>query len=215
MKLRPAVAIALAVCLAASGGLGASAATKPKPKPKPPPCKTLTDPVGDMPQTKPDGATGKLYNPNLDIVSADVANNATVVTGVIRLARLDVTDDKAPTGRRYKIEWIYGSTGVQGFVDLALTPSGMATSPVDATVKLDHAKAEIRITAKIDKLVGHPTFAKGDTMLLKVTSDIERPNTPGLSPVGGSMLTNGGLGDTGEARKPYVMYSPSCVKPGA
>lgn len=215
MKVRPAPALALALALTASGLADAATRARPKPKPKPPICNLIVDPRGDTPSVSPSGGTGASYDPNLDILSADVANNAEWVSGVIRLAALEPTDAMAPTGRFYMLNWGYGSNGVGQNISVAVTPTGTVFSP-GATGRLDFAKREIRINARIGDLTGHPTFAKGDTLLLSASSDVALPASD-ADPyrVAASIPpTQSGLGDTSQATKRYPLHAPSCVKPG-
>lgn len=215
MRFRPASVAALALCLAASGFADAAPRPKPKPKPKPPICNLIVDPRGDTPSVNPSGGTGAMYDPNLDVLSADIANNAEWVSGVIRLAALDPTDSMAPTGRFYMLNWAYGSNGVGQNISVAVTPTGTVFSP-GATGRLDFAKREIRINARIGDLTGHPTFAKGDTLMLRASTDVAVPASD-ADPYGvaaSTPPTQSALGDTSQAQKLYPLHAASCVKPG-
>lgn len=216
MHLRPAAAAAFVMALVLSVVVidGADAAPKPKPKPKPPPCGTVSDPIGDSPGVMP-GASGPLYDANLDIISADVANNATWVTGVLRVAHLTQADSMAPTGRTYRLTWAYASSGSGGELAVAVTPTGVSVNPPAATATFNYAKSEVRITAKIDDMIGHPLFAKGDSLvLLAHTSISPLPHISGSSLQLSTQEIVAGSGDLARATKPYALYSPSCVVPG-
>jgi hypothetical protein len=213
MRARSVFVMALALSLTASGL--ASAAPRPKPKPQPPLCNVLTDPRGDNPEVQPSGGTGPTYDPNLDILSADIGHNATVVTGVIRLARLDADDQMAPTGRYYRIGFLHSSSGQTDELRAHITVTGTVYEPQGATGVLDRAKGEVHISAPISAITGHPTYAKGDSVQLSVWADIALPAVPGSPKEQLGAASNEELGDRGQAKMPYPLYAPSCVTPGA
>jgi hypothetical protein len=216
MRVRSVFVVALALSLTASGL--ASAAPRPKPKPEPPICNVLTDPRGDNPrlllEVHPSEGSGPTYDPNLDILSADVVNNATMVTAVIRLARLDANDSMAPTGRYYDIGLLHSSSGEADHLLAHFTATGTVYEPEGATGVLDTAKGEVRMSAPISAFPGRG-YAKGDSVRVSVGTDIARPAVAGnpKQPNGDASLYE--LGDSGEAKTLYPLYARSCVTPGA
>lgn len=107
-------ALILVAGLAMSGV--ADAATKHKPsKPKPPPCHILTDPANDSgPMSGVAGAP--LYDPSLDIISADVATNATMITAVVRVKQLTQSDSSWPLGRQWEFDFTTSTGHFYGFI---------------------------------------------------------------------------------------------------
>jgi hypothetical protein len=201
--------VLVAVIAAATSALPAHATTKPKPKPKPKPvCNLVTDPADDGGPAK--GAAGAQTNdPNLDIVSADVATDATRLTAVIRVKKLSDPDTMMPAGRHWSITFTVGSTGVE----VATTTGPLATNYQQGNSggTIDTAHNEIRVTMPL-------------------------ANVPGVKIVKGSVLQNfhvsasGGIGfrradgigegmvpvlmDEATTTKTYVAGTPSCVKIG-
>src|SRR3982751_4828473 len=97
MKTRVAL---LATSLLVTGGIGAASTASAKPakaKAVKPVCNLVQDAKGDAGANNIPGADGD------DIVSADVASDATTLTGVIRLAALQANDPQAPFGRNYSV----------------------------------------------------------------------------------------------------------------
>ncbi|MCU1591852.1 MAG: hypothetical protein JWP11_3108 [Frankiales bacterium] len=207
MRIRPLLA---AGCIAAvSCGSVAVAAPKPAPKPA---CDVLVDPAGDeLPPS----------DPSLDIVSADLANNATTLTAVIRVAKLSAADQMSPTGRYYNVTYDYRSTGLgSGPISALLTPTGDLWVNGDGTGVVDVAKSEIRISVPISRLGGHPLFKPGDALEhINAQSDLAVPATP--SPTDQVPHYSFGASfnlfpvDRGVTEKTYPVGAPSCVKVGA
>jgi hypothetical protein len=209
--------------LALAVGTGTVAVAAPKPAPKAPPmCKIVVDPANDLvsgavidPQLS---AVGRPYDPALDVVSADIANDANTLTGVIRVAKLTVGDPMAPTGRIYRLSWKVRSTGIGGELYAQITPTGNLFDGGNGTGAVDLAKNEIRISMQISRLIGHPTFAPGDALEnLTAFTDLAAPVLPG-SPqqdsIGLTLYSYGG-DSSAPAPKAYPLYAPSCVKVGA
>jgi len=212
MKIRSAAALGLISALALSGV--AQAAPKPKPKPAPaapPVCNLVMD-------TKGDGTgfllTDQNYLPNdpqLDLVSGDIASDAKTVTAAIRTDALALSDSSAPTGRAYYANFVVGEAKL--FLSVALDGAGAATysagftetrrtSLGEVTGVLDMAKKEIRITA--------PLSIFGDKAKI----------TPGTKIVDLNLLAQRYVGNraaggvTPSGGKVYTAGAPSCVVPG-
>src|SRR5437764_15191751 len=95
-RARAVVGVTAALAIALTGA-SAHAAAKKKPAPKPKPvCHLITDPATDGP---PSGDS------SLNIISADIASNASAITAVIRVQKLADPDLTAPEGRFYELEF--------------------------------------------------------------------------------------------------------------
>lgn len=207
--LRPATCLLVAVSLAAAGSV--SAATRPKPKPV---CKLITDATGDASLTT--AAPIPPNEPGLDITSADLAANAKVLTGVLRLASLgapssaplgysgvlyfNVPTSDNPLYFRYATSPVGGTTAEFGWdnpdPDGGLTPLG------DAAVVVDQAKKEIRMSAPLKGFADQASIKLG-TKITGMTANTSRDLV--------ALLV---YADLAEGSKSYVVGQPSCVTPG-
>jgi len=194
----------------------AGAATKPKPKAKPQPkpvCNLITDPADD---SGPAGhAGGPTYDPSLDIISADVATNATTLTGVIRVKQLTKSDSTWPFGREWQLHFTtstghdYGLVAFDGPVRPAAPSAGHLT--------MDYAHGEVRISQALKSL----TFAlpKGTKLgVLSATTEasIQLPDS-GPAGLGEATVVTGWSEEddaVAPASKSYTVGAPSCVKVG-
>lgn len=195
MTTRTTLAVSAALALAAAGAAQAA----PRPKPKPPLCNLVTDPAADV-------ATGAK---SLDIVSADVATDGRIVTGVIRLAKAAApgSDTSSPTGGFYQLQFTYNGTGHN--LTAHVTPAGQVYGP-DGKGKgtFDVAKNEVRIHVKPSDLAGAPVFKPGALLTnFVVRTDVGNPTLP----VGSTFHL---AGDTASGNKVYPVAHPSCVRPG-
>jgi hypothetical protein len=180
-------------------GAGAAHAAKPKPKPKPV-CNLIADAKGD--------ATGTGFgnngpnDPALDIVSADLATDATRLTAVIRVAALAGSTDTAPTGRGYDVTFsVKGTTfAVRG----VLSPAGDRWYDGNGTGVVDKAKNEIRITVPLAKF---SVAIKPNDVLTGLKANTWRY-------VGGTANVPMGRVDDAATGATYKVGSPSCVKVG-
>lgn len=209
--LRPAVAVLVVSSFIAAGA--ASAAPKAKIAPV---CNLVQD-------TKGDGTgfllTDQNYLPNdpqLDLVSGDIASDAKSITAAIRTDALALSDSNAPTGRAYYANFVVGEAKL--FLSVALDGAGAATysagftatrrtSLGEVTGVLDTANKEIRITAPLsifaDKAVIKPGTKIADLNLL-AQRYIGNRAAGGATPSADEAL--GG--------KIYTAGAPSCVVPG-
>lgn len=215
------------------GAFAVDASAKPKPKPKPKPvCNLVTDEAGDaqyngaVPGTDAD-----------DVVGGDIAGDAKTLTGVVRVGDLPAADPTWPTGRAYFLDFsspasaealflsarvypqgaqfVYGYRGVDPTTGLNTSYTlGTATGVVDA------AKKEVRISAPLSGFASKGGIKPG-TSLSSLAATTWRIAGQGAVPsqeVGPVRVPVGGLllpFDDGAAVKPYVVGTPSCVKPGA
>lgn len=219
-------ALMLAVAVGSVGsGAQAAAKTKKPPPPPPPLCKLVVSPLGNTPQGATVVApaynalhtTNAAYDPALDLISADIASNATTITVVFRLAKLGAPNSAAmsPTGRLYMFNWVWASNGSGNSISARIMAPGSlpglsdAYSPSGTKAVVDVAHGEIRLSAPIDSLPGHPLVPPGEKMKdMVVVTDTA---APGPYVIG----LNTTLGETVFGTKSYPHRAPSCVKVGA
>jgi hypothetical protein len=208
--MRTRLFVTTAAVAAIATALPAQAATKPKPKPKPV-CNVLTDPADDAGPFA--GIAGASTNdPSLDVVSADVATDATRLTAVIRVKKL--TKDAATTplsqvGRRWMLRFTVGSTVVQ----VATTDGPLDTSYQRGATNgvLDTTTNEIRVTIPLASIPG-----------VKIVKGSVLQNIDVLTNYFLTFRRSDGIGDglsaapadNGKTTKTYVAGTPSCVKIG-
>ena len=216
MRMRPIIVVSCVLAVATSGVAVAAPKTKPKPKP---PCNLVVDKANDLISAgivDPSlSAASRPYDPALDVVSADIANDANTVTAVIRVAKLTVGDPLAPTGRFYRLAYTMRSTGQGGQLYVQVTPTGTLWQQGAGTGVLDTARNEVRISVPISRLVGHPLFKPGDALeKIVVQTDLAIPAAPADLPTGiGPTFQL--LGDSANGPKPYPVGTPTCVKVGS
>lgn len=214
--IRPVLCLALVASVSAVGAAGA--ATKPKPKPLKPVCNLIVDDKDDA------NFLGEAPNdPNVDIVSGDVASNAKMITAVLRLASFSETDPQAPLGRGYYL--LFNAPGLDfpiyfnfqitpdlkrytwGTRETLATGSGSYVRKGVATGAIDTAKGEIRISVPVAE-VGTVGVVKPGAKFTNLTAN--STVVIGTSATGGLVSTV----DEATGAKPYVSGYPSCVKPG-
>ena len=214
MSTRHAAALAVLALLAAPA-VGANAA-KPAPKVKPM-CNQVTDDAGDPyiirqapGQTQAEDA--------LDILSADVATNATTMTVVLRLKKLAASPTTSPTGGTYQMTFNVGSEEALYYVSVSTGPAPLysefgtrenlpavtSTSTVlgNPTPVMDLAKNEIRASFPLS-LFGSVKLVKGKTKISPVET------TAGRGAHGRGVFADDAVGG-----KNYVAGTPSCVVVG-
>jgi hypothetical protein len=226
MKTR---ALVLSTSLVLVGCAGVAAAA-PKAKPV---CNLIVDAKGDAAYSQVSGTDGD------DIVSADVASNATTITGVVRVAALATPDPQAPLGRNYTVLFSAPKSPDLLFMSARTYPQGtkflygyQAVDPNttvntnytlgEATGALDTAKGEIHISVPIKSYVdGAKAKIAPGAKLGGLSASIDRiagqgfvPSqvlVPGTprAPLGGLLLP---FDDA--AGGTYVMSTPSCVVVG-
>lgn len=197
------VIAAVAVVGLVATPMAAGAATKPKPKPV---CKLLTDPV--------DRAESK----SLDIVSADVATDAKLITAVIRVTDLSDTSDPSITlGRKYEISFAVDGGAATG----AVYDGPAGTYANYGTAVLDEARNEIRWTAPLKEVEKQRrvTITPGRTKLtslrakafagVTVPSQVSDPQSGNIQFVDGLYFD-----DSAAPTSAYIAGTPSCVKVG-
>lgn len=219
MRTRPVVAVVLAASLGLSGAALAAPKAKPKPAPKPKPvCNLVTDAKGDGTGFVLTDMNYLPNDPQLDIVSGDVASDGKTITGVLRLADLQASDSSAPTGRTYYVN--FGVGDVELNLSAAVDADGSATYAAgfqdtasrarlgDATGVLDLVKKEVRIHA--------PLSVFGEKAPMKVGSKLDYVEGLAQRYVG-NRTAGRGVTPSADATEPglgYTIGAPSCVVPG-
>lgn len=213
--LRPTFAVLAAVSIVTAG----AATAAPKAAPTKPSCNLLVDDVGDA------QLLGVAPNdPNLDIVTGDLASNAKIVTAVLRVASFAAVDPQSPLGRGYYVLFTAPGLDFPIYFNMQITPdvtrfawgdleklatgSGRYVKKGAATGIIDAAKGEIHISVPVADLKAVAKVSPGTKL-----TDINASATAvlGTSATGGLVFTV----DTANATKPYIAGSRSCVTPGA
>jgi len=204
----------LAVALTAPSAM---AATKRKPAPKPKPvCHLITDVANDSgPNTNGFAGTpaqASVYDQSLDITGGDIASDGKIVTAVIRVAKLTMPDNSAPTGRHWQLTLQDGNTAMA--FNAYDGPAGHFASP--GTAVFDTTKNEIRISAPASQL---PASVKVGTILsdFNLTSQLAVVSPESAAQyVGPATIPPGATEDyaSAPATLKYKVGTPSCVALG-
>lgn len=206
--LRLVVAGSLVLSLAAAGG---ALAAPPKPT-----CNLVQDLKGD--------GTGFIFtdddylpnNPQLDLISGDIASDGKTITAVIRTDELALSDPASPTGRAYYANFTVGDATLflsasldrsgagsfsGGFIETRRTSLGAANGVVDPD------KKEIRISAPVSLFAEKAAIKKG----VKVQNlNLLAQRFLGVNGVGGVTPS----ADDAEGGKTYTVGTKSCVTVG-
>lgn len=207
------IALVVAVVSAAAWATPSLAAT-------PRSCRLIIDAAGDA-QDQPYTTPPSPNQPDLDIVSADVASDQNSVTTVVRVARLGTMLESPGTDNEFQFTfWVgkdsravttYAYRGVDAekfFFGVA--PEGNSDNePLSrATGVFDMANNEVRVTVPLTD-AAHGRIIRRDTRLTHLGASTWRGY--GLESAYTSIAT--GL-DTASSAKTYVVGSPSCVAVG-
>jgi hypothetical protein len=181
-------------------------------------CGQITDRAGDaMDQAGP--------NPSLDILSADLASDATTITGVVRVKELAETSPTTPQSRNYYLLFSTDKPPVRMFLLATLYQGGVArfgwgtvapTDPLGLLVLyddgfgvvnrgegfLDLAKNEVHISALVSDVA-----AKGN---VKPGSKLSKLQADTFYAIGTFIFE----ADTAAGKGHYVAGAASCVVPG-
>jgi hypothetical protein len=198
MRIRSLIAVATVAPLLA--GVGSAHAAK-RPPVKKPVCKLVTDATGDG--TGTGTAAAGPNEPALDIVSADVATNATMLTAVFRVASLSGATDTAPTGRTYELSFKSGTTTIT--VRAVISKAGNTWQDGKGSGIVDTAGNEIRVSVPLSTL-GVPVKT-GDKL-----TDLVANSFRSMAAGGNAVVIGKADGATGAT--PYVAAWPSCIKVG-
>lgn len=206
--------VRLSMCLAAVASvLTAGVATAAAPGVA---CSLVTDKVGD--------GTGFVFtdrdylpnDPNVDLVSGDIASDAKKITAVIRTSALELSDASAPTGRTYYANFTVNAvklylavamdgsgegTFTGGYIDTTRKSLGGATGVIDTKAK------EVRITAPVSLFAAQASLKAGTEITdlnLLAQRYIGNRSVGGVTP----------SADAAEGGKAYKVGAASCVKVG-
>lgn len=187
-------------------------------------CKLVVDELGD---------TEAPYVESLDLTSADVASDATVVTAVIRVARLNSFELTAPGGVEYSLAFDVGRARLK--FNAARTPDGelfevFSETPLPGQASsagwtvsrvavvsgaFNEDLAEVRIHAPLSALRGHADLRPG-TVLSRLRAVASwRAGIAGIPSESGRLsvaFTNGN--DEATSTRVYPAGARSCVVPG-
>lgn len=211
--MRVAVGLALLVSVVATPASAASIR-----------CNQIVDSHGDARASVPPGFTQVGPNePDADIVSGDIASDASSVTTVVRVARLGSAVEAAPRRVLYQFFFRYGkyevatlaARSVDGetfrvHADNPETHDASDASPyVPARGVFDAARNEVRITIPLGTATQHRIAARGATfggLAIEVSRGV------GLNAAGGASA--GDILDSARSPAPYPLASPTCVHVG-
>ncbi len=200
MKPRTLLATALLLPLCA-GITTADAAVKKKPPVRKPVCNLVRDAKGDatgfggVPNTAPN-------DPNTDILSVDLATNATTLTVAFRVDAMEANPTGSPTGRSFELS--FAGRGGNQSLRVVLSPAGNVFPTGSTAQVVDTAKKEIRFSVAIASL----------TTKVKPNDKITGLRATSARYVGPTNVTLGNV-DTATTNATYVSGWPSCVKVGA
>lgn len=217
---RPVLAIAVGLSLLLAGAATAAPAKAPaKAKAAKAVCNLFSDPKGDTFALRSQDTAGQ-YGPQedgLDIVSGDLASDATTLTGVLRVANLSAAVPTSPGGVSFDINFLSGASDAPLYIRAVVTAAGstaeagtretlVATSlptPLGAgTVIVDKPKNEVRFSFPL------ALFASVGGL------------KPGAKLVFGDVTTGRAIGaravfaDVASQVKGYAVGARSCVIPG-
>jgi hypothetical protein len=196
-------------------------------------CNLVKDPTGD--------ATFDIAGPGVpgdsgdDIVSGDVATNASTLTTVVRVASLDAADPQAPLGRAYMFffstkgsdrlfytnvtTYVQGTTFEFGYREAGLGGLNANYVLASGTGAVDLAKKEVRMSIPLAALRAGGGRTTPGTKVSGLTIETRRVAGQGVVPapvVSGNQVPIGGgrllFDDAGG--KSYLMGTGSCVTPG-
>ena len=209
--IRGAVGAAVVLATALTAAPSASAAV----------CNLVTDARGD--QTLVSGLPiVPVPGGDLDILSADVAVDATHVVGAVRLASLQRVDPLAPGGRQYEVTFTNGGveytlTGTVALNSSSASGSSTGGSAFPATMFVDDTRAEVRIQVKIrDIRPKGPAWSRG--VLTGISAHTRwyagiGGGQMGAASASGSWgaLGTGFVADEASTGRTYRIGTPTCV----
>jgi hypothetical protein len=201
--------LAAAAVLAVLATTAPAYAAKAKPKPKPV-CNLVKDAPGDaFVATSAAGPT--TYDPSLDIVSADINVNATMLTGVIRVKDLTQESQAAATGRVWNLTMSNGTQAIG--LKAYLSPLGKEQFS-RGLGKFDYAADQVRIHAKIADLT-EVKLPKGTVLRnFSITTNYIVGFDPAWGAGFGLQPQGGAVDATQPSAASFKVGSLSCVKVG-
>jgi hypothetical protein len=204
MSRHLATAAAVALCLTVPVP---AFAAKAKPKPV---CLLITDKADDAGPLQ-SAAGPQTSDPALDVVSADIAADATRLSVVWRVKKLSSDPSASAAGRRWLTTFNVGPNAV--VLQVSTGPAG-TNWEAGATGVLDTAKNEIRMTVPLKQIYA-AKISKG-TLLQKLSVHTDAGVTTDHAWGVGNNLPFPFVSPSDEASsaKTYVVGTPSCVAIG-
>lgn len=216
---------ALGVVLAGS----AIAAPKPAPKPKPV-CNLLTDPAGDTFAARSQETAGQPgpQEDTLDILSVDVASNATTIAGVVRVKKVAKSGQTSPSGNGYAVDFFLPGSVMTMSLRATYTPSmelyeasfkdeSIPNSPSTmlavAKGTLDAAKNEVRIWAPVSAFASQGGLKPGQK-IVGLKGYTGRSFPPAVAQPGQVLSPRFLFADATGEGKTYTAGAPSCLPVG-
>ena len=209
---------------------GSAQAAKVKPT-----CKLVVDGKADN-KLSPTGNGGVPGSPSTDIVSADVASNATTLTAVVRVAKLANPDPQSPLGQAWAVYFLAPRNPTLYFLVARAYPTGnhfyfgyqgsdpnlplTTLYPVyEGKGVLDLAKSEVRISVPLKAIASTVKLPKGSRLgsLEAKAMEIAGQGVVPSQNVGPARAPLGGLSETMDdavGKTTYPMGAPSCVAVG-
>lgn len=172
--------------------------------------------VGGAPLRVPTGSVAAA-----DVISADLASDARVLTGVVRLSGIPAANDSSPTGYLYEIRFdlagetlaLYGKTGLDGDA----FDAGSVAGPVNLPRSIDGP----RVTGVMDKVGRRVVIHAPWQVLEQLAGHKLRPGTAASVSVytyraigSNASGTFTLLADVADSQREYVLGTRSCVRPG-
>lgn len=184
-------------------------------------CMLIRDPAGDA-SDQPNLTVPGVNQPDLDIVSADIASDARSVTTVVRVQRLGTALEAAGRHNYYRFSFYLGQygdvmteayRGVDGEQFAVTVPNegdGVGRPELPATGVFDVARNEVRVTIPLMRASGNRIVRKG-RYFSQLAADTFRGVGTG-TPFGLGVFT---AVDHASTAKQYLAGSPSCVQVGS
>ena len=185
-------------------------------------CMLVRDVAGDA-TDQPGLAVPGINQPDLDIVSADVASDPRAVTTVVRVQDLGTALDAAGRRTQYRFSFhlgaygdvvTYAYRGVDGekfHVTVPTEGEGTTKTLLPATGVFDVARSEVRVTIPLQQASGNRKIRR-PTYISELAAATFRGVGP-VAGVAGSIGVSTGV-DTASSTSRYVVGSPSCVQVG-
>ena len=181
----------------------------------------IRDQAGDA-SDQPNLTVPGINQPDLDIVSADLASDARSVTTVIRLQHLGTAAEAVGRRNLYQFSFYLGyygnvvteayrGVGEERFAVILPNEGSDPSSPeLTATGVFDVARNEVRVTIPLMQASGHH-YVRGQTYFTQLAAGTFRGLGTGM-PFGGAAVLTGM--DQARTTGRYLAGSPSCVAVG-
>jgi hypothetical protein len=182
----------------------------------------IRDAAGDATE-QPNMTIPGVNQPELDIVSADVASDARSVTTVVRVQRLGTALEAPGRRNQYRFSFHFGGygdvityayRGIDGEKFHVTVPTeGQERTKIllPATGAFDVSRNEVRVTIPLAQARGN-RIPRKTTYFTNLSAESFRGAGPVAGPVGGVGVATGM--DQASTKARYLAGSPSCVRVG-